>query len=59
MGVKVLIIGAVSKASMRPEHGCSGNVLPFFRKFFGVSGFNEAGARMLRKWCSAGVVPAG
>ena len=38
-----------SLASMRPEHGCSGNEYKPYRTRKYASGFNEAGARMLRK----------
>ena len=46
-------IPAQLRASMRPEHGCSGNVgrRGSFRQ--AGKGFNEAGARMLRK-CTFG-----
>ena len=37
-------------ASMRPEHGCSGNGDCQGAIFAGNIRFNEAGARMLRKW---------
>ena len=38
------------EASMRPEHGCSGNGLDKQRRSGTSDCFNEAGARMLRKW---------
>ena len=41
---------AILVASMRPEHGCSGNGIVAYPAFMISSGFNEAGARMLRKW---------
>ena len=39
------------QASMRPEHGCSGNDQNQWKTKRSISCFNEAGARMLRKWC--------
>ena len=36
-------------ASMRPEHGCSGNDFLLCLPVRPFRGFNEAGARMLRK----------
>ena len=43
-------------ASMRPEHGCSGNERLVTGRGEGVKGFNEAGARMLRKCLFIGYV---
>ena len=43
-----ILLATFIVASMRPEHGCSGNVLVAVTERGRT--FNEAGARMLRKW---------
>ena len=45
----VRLLPAFGIASMRPEHGCSGNDGSGLPTRQVIPGFNEAGARMLRK----------
>ena len=44
------LLAMLTVASMRPEHGCSGNGMGPGPGDQGPLRFNEAGARMLRKW---------